>query len=76
MDGEPVSYHKSSAFNAIAFFALLAILIAFSGCAEQPSVYGADQDTARGTCDAKGAVPVTHFSHGGWTSDCSEALSE
>jgi len=56
----------------LAFILLLALI----ACSGQTSVYGDYNDTMRGTCSAQGAQPVTHYSHGGWTSDCSEALPE
>jgi hypothetical protein len=70
------THQQAGLIRAVFAMLALALLIACSGCAEQPSIYGVDQDTVRGTCSAQGAVPVTHYSHGGWTTDCSEALSK
>ena len=75
-EGIAMVNHQAGLIRAIVLFALSAILIACSGCSEQPSIYGAASDTARGGCQAQGAVAMTHFSHGGWTSDCSEAFPE
>jgi hypothetical protein len=60
----------------IGITALLIVAASEAGCSEQPSPYGAANDTARGTCEAQWAVPVTHYSHRGWTSDCAESLPE
>jgi hypothetical protein len=72
----PRRHHRQEALATILAALALVMLVACTGCAEQPSDYGAANDAARSTCQAQGAVPVTHYSHGGWTTDCSESLPE
>lgn len=56
--------------------ALLIVAACEAGCSEQPSAYGAANDSKISTCDAQGLPHRTTYSHGGWASDCAEPLPE
>jgi hypothetical protein len=70
------THHLAGTLRAIAIMALLAAIIACTGCSDQVSTYGAYNDSVRGTCDATGGIPHTTLNRHGWSSDCSEALPE
>jgi len=68
--------YKSRVITIIVGMAALVLIAACSGCSDQPSIYGAANDTKISTCDAQGLPHRKTYSYGGWVADCAEPLPE
>ena len=64
-----MSPHKSGTITRTVIMALIAMLIACSGCSSSSS-YGAAADTERGVCASEGQQATTSLSHGGYVTRC------
>ena len=61
--------HKPGTITWTVIMALIAMLIACSGCSSS-SLYGAAADIERGVCASEGQQTTTSLSHGGYVTRC------
>jgi hypothetical protein len=74
-DARPMTNHQAETIRAVILFAIAAMLIACTGCTEQPNEYGSNTDTERGVCASEGQ-PATAASATAVTSRVAVYLSK